>query len=231
MGQTLWERKTISGVSMGQTLWERLTKGKEPLEFKYTNPAKAKIGCSFIIDSLDYKNLIFTLHEIIEYKRNINGKELFFADYVLIAKPIGKWNGKEEVLVRTRFMPIEIPDSQFTHNVILMTKYEEMKFNEELDNVLRDNTGELLITDDSTGEEEQYWRLNDLKNSYHADLSIVTNQNVENKKVEYWDFSRITLDEANQQFTQYMFVEMDKYYKVQTMWRGQEIDTNSVSIL
>ena len=221
---------------MGQTLWQRLTKGPEVVEFKYTNPAKAKIGSAFSLDVMGYRDLMFTLREIHDYKRVINGKTLNFADYVLLARPIGK----DDVWVRVRFMPVEVPDAMLTHNIVLMTQYDEMKFNKGLDDAVRDTTGELVITENSTGAEEKYWRPNGLTTSFNATVSIVRDENndgkvtsneVETRRVEYWDYSRVTTDEAKQQFTQFLFVELDQTSKVQTMWRGEEIDPQRVTVL
>jgi len=219
---------------MGQTLWQRLTKGREVVEFKYTNPAKAKIGSSFSLDVIGYRDLMFTLREIHDYKRTINGKTINFADYVLLARPIGK----EDVEIRLRFMPVAVPDAQLTHNIVVLTKYDEMGFNQGLDGALRDTTGELIVTENSV--DEKYWRLNGHVLPYNADVAIVRDINndgkvesdeVENVSVEYWDFSRITTDEAQQQYTQYLFVELDKDSKVQTMWRGEEVDPERITVL
>ncbi len=219
---------------MGQTLWQRMTKGKEVVEFNYTNPAKAKIGNTFNLDVMDYRGLMFSLREIHDYKRTLNGRVLNFADYILLARPVGK----EDIEVRLRFVPLTVPDALMTHNVILLHKYDEMPFNKGLDEVLRATTGELVITENAV--DEKYWRINDIKTPYRADVAVVRDANndgkiedkeVEKNKVEYWDYSRITTDVAQQKFTQYLFVELDQGSKVQTMWRGEEIDPERVNIL
>lgn len=221
---------------MGQTLWQRLTKGPEVVEHRYTNPAKAKIGCAFSIDSIGYRDLMFALREIHDYRRVINGREFRFADYVLLARPVGG----EDVWARVRFVPADVPDAALTHNVLLLTKYDEMRFCKELDDALRDATGELVVTDNATGTEERYWRPNGLTTPYRATVSVVRDENgdgkvtsneVEKRRVEYWDFARTTTDEAKQPFTQHLFVELDGDSKVQTMWRGEEIDPQRVAVL
>jgi hypothetical protein len=220
---------------MGQTLFERLWYGKEVVEFKYTNPAKAKIGCSFTIDAFGLRGLLFTLKEIVEYNRTVNGKELKFADYVLLARPVDG----EETWVRMRFMPLALKDADASHTVLVLHKYDEFKFMDELDKALRDDTGELVING-GTDAEEKYWRVNDIRGSYTADISVISDADgngkvesneVENRELEYWDFSRITLDEAKQEFVQYLFVELDKDCGMQTMWRGEEVDPHSITVL
>lgn len=226
---------------MGQTLFQRLFKGKEQVEYKYFNPAKAKIASTFSLDVIGLRDLMFTLVEIREYKRTINSKQLTFGDYVLLSRPIGK----DDVWVRVRFMPVENPDSQLTHNVLILTKYDEMPYCKELDEVLRATTGVLDITDHDTELTETYWRpaidgRSRLTSAYRADVSIIRDvnndgkvepQEVEKETIEYWDYSRITKDEAGQEFTQFLFVEMDEHSKMQTMWRGSEIDANRVTVL
>lgn len=197
---------------MAQTLWERLTRGPEK---QIENPANAKIGAIFTIDEIDYRNKTNHLREIMEYKREINGKEFVFVDYVFDD-------------FRLRFMPST--DDGVTHNIILLKKYDEMKFNESLDSVLREETGELVITENDN--EEKYWRNNDVTSSYLAKINVLSGKNkLDTMNIEYWDFSRVTKDEADQDFTQYLFVELDKNYHMQTMWRGEEILAEKITIL
>lgn len=218
---------------MAQTLWQRLTRGREVVEFQYANPVKAKIGCSFTLDVVGHRDMIFNLREILAYTRRINGKEFTFADYVLLARPIGQ----EDVSVRVRFVPVENPDASQTHTVLLLSKYDEMKFCRDLDNALRDATGELVITEEN--REDKYWRINDVRDSYRAEVAVIRDVNgdgkvqeneVEKHRIEYWDFHRETTDEAGQKYVQYLFVELDDY-KMQTMWRGEEVDAQRISVL
>ena len=217
---------------MSQTLFERLLHGKEVVEFNHFNPAHAKIGSTFTLDVINLRGLMFQLREIWEYKRNINGKQLTFGDYVLLARPVGK----EDVEVRLRFMPVEVPDAELTHDVLVLTKFDEMPYNEGLDGAVRDGSGEMTITDNATKAEETYWRNNNLKDAYVADVSIIKDAHgkvgdTEHTSVEYWDYSRETDDEAGQKFVQFLFVEMDSDSKMQTLWRGEMTDANRVSVL
>lgn len=216
---------------MAQTLFERLVYGPEQVELKHYNPVKAKVGTTFMIDTIDFPKQLFTLREIWEYKRKVNGKTLTFADYVL--------RNKEDVWIRLRFMPVEVPDSQLTHNVLLLQQYEQNRFDKGLDDALRAGST-FTITDHDKKTEDEYWRLGDLTESFHAEVNIlkdadndgrVKSDEVETHRVEYWDYHRDLMDEAKQQYTQFLFVELDKKTKMQTMWRGSEIDPSRVTIL
>lgn len=227
---------------MGQTLFQRLVRGPEVVEYKYFNPLRAKIGSSFSLDVLGFRDLMFTLREIHQYERKDSVKSMF-GDYVLLARPIGK----EDVWVTVRLMPVEVPDANLTHNVLLLQKYDEMPFCKPLDEACRCGSGELEISDNDTGAKETYYRLamdnagtQRITRSFDTTMTVIRDVNNDGKvedhevqkvPVEYWNYSRITRDEAGQDFTQYLFVEFDKKTRLQTMWRGEEVDAQRVTVL
>jgi hypothetical protein len=226
---------------MGQTLFQRFVYGREIVENNYFNPAKAKIGNSFSVDAIDMIGCIFSLREIWEYKRSMNGIDMTFGDYILLSRPIGK----DDVWLRVRFMPTG--DDETPYKVLILTKYDEMPFCKELDEACRCGSGEFIITNNDTGEQETFWRLlmngstsKRVLESYDAAISIVKDVNgdgivesseVQKKEVEYWDYSRDTKNEAGHVCREYLFIEYDKEYRTQTMWRGTEIDPQNVTVL
>lgn len=189
------------------TLWEKFWA-------KPYNPLNAKIGSPLSIDSFGVRGSIFTIHEMWEYKRKVNDKTLTFTDYILRS---------EDTYLKLRYLPVENPDTVLTHNVLLLSKYDEMAWCESLDEACRCGSGELIINDEDT-----YWRMNDVKDSYLAKVTVIKDK-TEKITVEYWDYHRDTLDEAQQQYTEYLFVELDDDTKMQTMWRGVEIEASSVT--
>lgn len=209
---------------MAQTLFQRLMYGKEVTEFKYFNPILAKIGNKFTIDYIGFRDIFYELKEIVEYTR----KNLKFCDYVL---------SSGDNTTRLRLFP-----NTKSYDVIVLTKYDEMRFSKDLDAAVRDVSGEFIIT---MGEnEERYFRPQTLgerlKEPHQVVTKVISDVNNDGEveenevylvKMEYWDFARITNDEAGQEFTQHLFVEVNLKTGIQTMWRGEEIDLNKVNLL
>jgi hypothetical protein len=51
---------------------------------------------------------------------------------------------------------------------------------------------------------------------------------VQKQALEYWDYSRIVKDEANQKVEEFLFVEMDKDNGWFQLWRGAEVDSRNI---
>jgi hypothetical protein len=218
-------------MAKGKTLWEMLLeKVHGPVEFDYYNPLKAKIGSFVTIDELDLHDLDFRVQEIREYRRTIGGKEFLFADYVLLARPMGK----DEVLARLRLNPVEDPDRAAgqTHNALLLRLDDEMAYSKDFHQVLTDDTGKFQVLDDGQVTAE-YWRINEVHKPYKARVAIIkdTDHNkkvekseVEKVELEYWDYARQIQTPGGQPAVEYLFIEMDKETGWFQIWRGQEID-------
>src|SRR5687767_14756910 len=91
-------------MARGKTLWEMLKEAfsTSPVELKFYNPLKARVGNAVSVDTFDLREYNFFLQEIREYKRSIHGREFQLADYVLLARPLGG----EDVLLRLRLNPV-----------------------------------------------------------------------------------------------------------------------------
>src|SRR5262249_47320007 len=114
-------------MAKGKTLWEMLTaKITGPVELKYYNPLKAKIGNAVQINEIDWKDYSFFLKEIREYKRMIRGQDFPFADYVLLSRPL---HG-DDVWVRLRLNPVDDPGkvAGLTHNVLLLRLDDDLAY-------------------------------------------------------------------------------------------------------
>ena len=227
---------------MGKTLWQRWTeKPEKPVELQYFNPCELKIGNSVTVDVLDYRQYHFTVNQIREYKRYELPDGAPFTDYVLLAKPVDK----EDVWVRLRVFPKT--DRMPPFQAVLLSLYFECA-NEDspdsawvaLDKTVRDKTGKLQDLEDGKVVGE-YWRPTDANGNqilreYNASVNIiqasangkVEKSGVQQQSLEYWDYSRIVKDEANQKLEEFLFVEMDKDNGWFQLWRGAEVDSRNI---
>jgi hypothetical protein len=225
-------------MAKGKTLWEMLT-GKfiGPTELKYYNPLKARIGNAVQINEIDWKDNSFFLKEIREYKRRAGGQQFLSVDYILLCRPL---HG-EDIWVRLRLNPVDDPTrvAGLTHNVLLLRLDDELAYDEGLHNVVRDSTKKFQVLENGQVAEE-YWRINDVGDSYTAKVAVLRDVNndgtvdedeVDHIEIEYWDYWREIKDIAGQPLTQYLFVEMNKDNGWFQIWKGQEIDPAKVMVM
>jgi hypothetical protein len=213
-----------------------LAKLRGPVELRFYNPLKAKIGTSVMVDDLELKDLNFFVKEIREYKRTIGPNQFVFVDYVLLARPLER----EEVWLRLRLNPIENPDpvAGLTHDVLILRLFDDLAYDEGLHKVLTDTTRRFQVLEDGKVTEE-YERIQGVTSSYKADVSVIRDVNsdrrvdpdeVEKVELEYWDYCRQTQDAAGQPLTQFLFLEMNARTGWMQIWRGQEIDPQQVMV-
>jgi hypothetical protein len=225
-------------MAKGRTLWEMLTARLQgPVEFRYYNPLHARVGTSVMINEIDWKDDNFFIREIREYRRTIGGKEFVFADYVLLARPLGK----DDIWVRLRLLPLAEPDPAggLTHDALLLRLDDEMAYDEDFHKVVTDTTKKFQVLEDGQVTEE-YCRINDVTEPYKAKLTVIKDTNsdsrvdpdeVETVSLEYWDYWREVKDEAGQPLRQYLFVEMDARTGWFQIWKGQEVDPQRVLVI
>jgi hypothetical protein len=225
-------------MAKGKTVWEMLTGGfSGSVELQFYNPLKARIGSAVAIDDPDWKDYNFFLREIREYKRTIGGQQFQFADYALQARSL---HG-EDVWVRIRLNPVADAGrvAGLTHQVLFLRLDDDLAYDEGLHNVVRDTTKKFQVLQDGQVTEE-YWRINDVGDSYKARVAIVKDLNndgtveqdeVRHVQLEYWDYWRETPDIAGQKVTQFLFVEMDTDNGWFQIWKGQEIDPQKVMVM
>ena len=225
-------------MAKGKTLWEMLTsKFSSPTELKYYNPLKARIGNAVQINDIDWKDNSFFLKEIREYQRRISGQLFLFVDYVLLSRPL---HG-DDTWIRLRLNPVDDPTraAGLTHNVLLLRLDDDLAYDEGLHNILRDTTKKFQVLENGQVTEE-YWRVNDVGDSYEAKVTVLRDVNndgtvdddeVQRLQIEYWDYWREIKDIAGQPVTQYLFVEMNKDNGWFQIWKGQEIDPTKVMVM
>jgi hypothetical protein len=224
-------------MAKGRTLWEMLLdKLKGPVEFQYYNPLHARIGSAVTLDEVEWRDLNFFVLSIQEYNRTIGGKEFRFVDYTLVARPLGG----DKVLVRLRLMPVDDPDqvAGVAHHVLLLRLDDDMPYNEGLHQIVKDNAKKFQVREDDKVQAE-YVRINDVSTPYKAEVTVVrdvnldkrvTRDEIEKRRVEYWDYWRELKDEAGQPRREFLFVEMDGENGWFQIWKGSEIDPQRVMI-
>jgi hypothetical protein len=222
-------------MAKGRTLWEMLLdKIKGPVEFEYYNPLRARIGSAVTLDELEWRDLNFFVVAIHEYTRRISRKKFRFVDYVLVARPLGG----DKILVRLRLMPVDDPNQAagVTHHILLLRLDDDLPYDENLHKVVKDRTKKFQVLEDDKVQAE-YVRINDVRAPYRAEVTIVrdvnldkhvTRDEIEKRRVEYWDYWREVKDEADQPRREFLFVEMDSETGWFQIWNGSEIDSKRV---
>ena len=219
-------------MARGKTLWEMLVEYFQsgPVELRFYNPLKAKVGSFVTFDEFDLKDLDFRVEELRESRRDIRGREFLSADYGLLARPLGK----PEVPVRLRLNPVENPERAggLTHYALLLRLDDEMAFTEDLHNILRDGTGEFRVLED--GEVKAvFTRVGGVLEPYRVRVAVVRDANfdqkvekdeVERREIESWDYERETTGDGGVVKKEYLFVEMDRETGWFQIWRGHETD-------
>jgi hypothetical protein len=218
----------------GKTLWEMLVeKVQGPVELRQFNPLKLRVGHSLTIDDPELKELNFFVREIRSYRRALGGREFPFVDYVVRARPL---NG-EDVVFRVRLVPMDEPDpSGPAHHVVLLRLFDEFAYDKSFEQVLTDTTKKFQVLDDDRVTEE-FYRINDTVEPYSAEVTIVkdadndgtvTSDEVEKRRLAYWDYWREDKNEAGSPVRRFLFIERDGETGWFQLWRGDEIDARQV---
>lgn len=230
----------------GRTIWDIITganlKDLTPLELQYHNPLKAVIGVSMSFEhDLQLSGINFFLEGIIVYEKKIGNKKFHHTDYVLRGTTL---DHPKPVRLKLRVIPDEDADTGYRYELYLL--YDEFAWDQGFhDQVLGDVTKEFYVNLDDDGsvldEKRVYWRINDVFDPYVARVTFmkdvdkdgeIEESELERSDVSYWDYSRITKDlETEQDFTEYLLVEMDHDTRYFTLLRGRDIHPSQVSII
>jgi hypothetical protein len=222
----------------GKTLWEMLLDALSgPMEGSYHNPLKGRIGGYVTFGELDLRDNDSRILELREYKRRIAGRDYFFADYVLQARPLNA----ALIEARLRLTPVAKADAtpDRTHDALFLSLDDDLPYSEELHDVVRADTKEFQILQD--GEvAAQFWRINDVRESHRATVTVVQDTDrdgkaerseVETFEVEYWDYWRETTDADGLKMTEFLFVEMSKEDGWFQVWRGRPVDPQKAVVV
>jgi hypothetical protein len=220
--------------SKGKTLWEMLqerlhrSSNGNGSSISFLNPLEFSVGSSVPLsfaNGPDFANIDFTVKEIREYNRRIGGKDYPFTDYVL--RGVNSKTFDNEMVARVR----AIANDAGGHDALLLSLYDEFAFSEDFLAVVKDDTGVLDITQDKTGDNETFTRINDVRGSYEAAILIISETTPDGKapprgtaaaKAEYWDYWR-EVDLGNGKTArEFVFVEMNSENGWFQIWRGRE---------
>jgi hypothetical protein len=226
-------------MSNGTTIFERWKDRRretnKDTEEKYINPLDVRLGDVVTIDALDWRDLDLRVHQFRVVNRIINGEEFPFTDYFLRARTIDD----DEYNCILRYVPIEDPDvhSGTTHLVYLLHIVDEHEYVSETIHHLDSGSfgyGHVVEGDDGTKViqmQEFPSRVNDITMVYPCSVDVVQDKNndgeVEDDEVEtytmrLWDFWR-DIEEDGQEFTEYLFVEIDDKDEWTTLYHGEEV--------
>ena len=218
----------------GKTLWEmlleRLHGGGNGAGIAFANPLDLHVGspvAAAYANGPEFADYNFTVQEIREYTRRIQGQEFRFTDYVLRGVNPQSLDADDTMTVRLRV----VPNQAGAHDALLLRRYDEFEFAEDFLAVVKDTTGLFKVTDDKSGAEATFSRINDLRQSYQAAVLLVTETTADGKgttgrisplKVEYWDYWRDADIGAGKTAKEFVFVEMNSDTGWFQIWRGRE---------
>ena len=170
------------------------------------------------------------MQEIREYTRRIQGQDFRFTDYVLRGVNTKSFDADAAITARLRV----VPNAAGANDALLLRLYDEFEFAEEFLGVVKDTTGLFKVTDDQSGAEATFSRVNDLRESYQAAVLVVSDTTPDGKgtsgkvspaKVEYWDYWREADIGGGKTAKEFVFVEMNSDTGWFQIWRGREFFT------
>src|SRR2546423_4167543 len=220
-GKTLWEmlRERLHGTSVGNGVG-----------IPFANPLDLRVGSAVPIafaNGPEFSGFDFTVAEIREYTRRIGEQDFRFTDYVLNGVNAKSFDANQKIVARLR----AVPNQAGSNDTLLLRLYDEFGFAEDFLGVLKDTTGLFKVTDDKTGVEDTFSRINDLRESYEAVVLLVTGTTPDGKaapgktaplKLEYWDYWRDADIGGGKTAKEFLFAEMSSDGGWFQIWRGRE---------
>jgi hypothetical protein len=185
------------------------------------NPLSAHCGAFATIDAIDFRGKNYRIAEIQQYDHNVGGKRFQLANYVL---------RYDEEVVRLRAIPLE-----GRWKALLLTLYDDLAYDEGLHNVVRDDTLKFVVDDSEKNLHEEYWRVEDVRESYKAEVTVLRGEDpnappeISRAQVEYWDYWRDT-EVDGVKLTQYLYVEMNTETGWFQIWRGTETEPERILV-
>jgi len=218
----------------GKTLWEmlleRLHGGGNGAGIAFANPLDLRVGSPVAVayaNGPEFADYNFAVQEIREYNRRIQDQEFRFTDYVLRGGNTKSPDADDTLTVRLRL----VPNRAGANDALLLRLYDEFEFAEDYLGVVKDTTGLFKVTDNKSGAETTFSRINDLRESYQAAVMVVAETTADGKgasgkvspvKVEYWDYWRDADIGGGKTAKEFVFVEMNSDTGWFQIWRGRE---------
>jgi hypothetical protein len=193
------------------------------------------IGRSFTLNDIDHSNFNFSCREIRESTVEMFEHVNHFVDYHLYARSIDAPVGSSGILRKLRVAP-DKRSYDLPYRMVLFSLMDELAFSKDFEAVVRDGTGVFKVDDDENNIHEQFWRINDVKTSYLANVKLLEDLNgngkidrneVKSLNVEFWDYQRKT-DFDGVDEVEYLLIEMNKTSGYFQLWRGKEISPYKV---
>ena len=220
--------------NQGKTLWEMLTErlhgSGNGAGIVFANPLDLRVGSSVAVayaNGPEFADYSFTVLEICEYTRRIQGQEFRFTDYVLRGVNTKAPDADNVMMTRVRV----VPNQAGANDALLLRVCDEFEFAEDFLAVVKDTTGLFKVTDDKSGAEATFSRINDVRDSYQAAVLVVEGTTPDGKgapgkvspaKVEYWDYWRDADLGAGKTAKEFVFVEMNSDTGWFQILRGRE---------
>jgi len=227
----------MEAENKGKTLWEmlleRLHGGGNGAGIAFANPLDLRVGSAVAVAAAngpEFAGYDFTVQEIREYTRRIQGQDFRFTDYVLRGVNTKSFDADAAITARLRV----VPNAAGANDALLLRLYDEFEFAEDFLGVVKDTTGLFKVTDDQSGAEATFSRVNDLRESYQAAVLVVSDTTPDGKgtsgkvspaKVEYWDYWREADIGGGKTAKEFVFVEMNSDTGWFQIWRGREFFT------
>jgi hypothetical protein len=221
----------------GKTLWEmlmeRLQGSGNGAGIAFANPLDLRVGSAVAVayaNGPEFADYNFTVQEIREYTRRIRGQDFRFTDYVLRGVNTKSPDADDVMMTRVRV----VPNQAGAHDALLLRIYDEFEFAEDFLAVVKDTTGLFKVTEDKSGAEAIFTRINDVRDSYQSAVLVVSATTPEGKgapgkvapaKLEYWDYWRDADIGAGKTAKEFVFVEMNSDSGWFQIWRGREFFT------
>ena len=220
----------------GKTLWEMLCErvrgagSGNGAGIAFANPLDLRVGSPVPVaysNGPEYADYSFTVGEIHEYTRHIGDQEFRFTDYVLRGTNTKSMDANDATVARVRV----VPNQAGANDSLLLGLCDEFEFAEDFLAVVKDTTGLFKITDDKSGAETTFSRINNLRESYEAAVLVVAETTPDGKgapgkitpvKVEYWDYWRDAEIGGGKTAKEFVFVEMNSDTGWFQIWRGRE---------
>jgi hypothetical protein len=220
----------------GKTLWEmararlRGGAGANGGTLAFANPLDLRVGAPVNVpyaNGAEFNGYDIAVREIRVCVRPIGGQDFVFTDYVLRGVNGQTFAAGDELAVRLRV----VPNAAGAHDAVLLKLHDEFAFAEDFLAVVRDTTGLFETTDDATRVTDRFQRINDLRDSYEANVLVVraTTEDgqapagqVTHGKIEYWDYWRDADIGGGNTAKEFLFVEWNKDTGWFQIWRGRE---------
>ena len=211
-------------------LTERLHSSGNGAGIAFANPLDLRVGSALAVayaDGPEFAGYDFTVQEIREYDRRIQGQDFRFTDYVLRGVNTKSPDADNVMMTRVRV----VPNQAGANDALLLRIYDEFEFTEDFLAVVKDTTGLFKVTDDKSGAEATFSRINDVRDSYQAAVLVVSETTPDGKgapgkvapaKLEYWDYWRDADIGVGKTAKEFVFVEMNSDSGWFQIWRGRE---------